>query len=320
MHIHIHNDPNGVDKPIRAPAWDEAGITGHHVTFGESPADFLAQAASLEVLVTPPWEIKRLDLFAAPRLRLVQSTSAGVDSLQPFDRIPPHVQLWNNRGTHAEKAGEYGLMAILMLVNLLPVFVTDQRARRWHRRTSGLLADHRLTVVGLGSLGGAVAGQAKRMGMRVTGVRHSGGAHPACDQVLAPDGLDEVLPATDILLLACPLTPATRNLLSAARIARLPETAGVINIGRGGLVDQTALFDALETGRIAGAVLDVFRQEPIPPDDRAWSVPNLIITPHMSSDNPATYNADTLRIFAANLAADAAGQTPPTLVDRAKGY
>jgi phosphoglycerate dehydrogenase-like enzyme len=320
MHIHIHNDPNGVDKPIREPAWGAAGITGHHVTFGESPADFLAQAASLEVLITPPWEIKRLDLFAAPRLRLVQSTSAGVDSLQPFDRIPPHVQLWNNRGTHAEKAGEYGLMAILMLVNLLPVFVTDQRARRWHRRTAGLLADHRLTVVGLGSLGGAVAGQAKRMGMQVTGIRHSGGPHPACDRVLAPDALDDLLPETDILLLACPLTPATRNLLSAARIALLPETAGVINIGRGGLIDQAALFDALEAGRIAGAVLDVFQKEPIPPEDRAWNVPNLIITPHMSSDNPATYNADTLRIFAANLAADAAGQTPPTLVDRAKGY
>jgi phosphoglycerate dehydrogenase-like enzyme len=320
MHIHIHNDPHGVDKPMRKPDWDAAGITGHHVTFGETPADFAAQAATVEVLITPPWEIKRLDLFAAPALKLVQSTSAGVDILHPFDRIPAHVHLLNNRGTHAEKAGEYALMAILMLVNLMPRFATDQRTGRWQRKTARLAADHRLTIVGLGSLGGAAASQARRMGMTITGIRHSGAPHPDCGRVLPPAALDAVLPETDILLLACPLTPETRNLLSADRIALLPETAGVINIGRGRLIDQAALFDALDEGRLAGAILDVLHREPPPGDDRAFSVKNLILTPHMSSDNPATYNADTLKILGRNLAALAAGETPPTVVDRAKGY
>jgi phosphoglycerate dehydrogenase-like enzyme len=320
MHIHIHNEPRGVDQPIMAEAWAAAGITGHHVTFGASAADFLEHAATVEVLIAPPWEIKRMDLAAAPALKLVQSTSAGVDSLHPFDGIPAGVHLLNNRGAHAAKAGEYGLMAILMLVNLIPVFVTDQKGERWARRTCGLARDHRLTIVGLGSLGGAIAAQAKRLGMTITGIRHSGGAHPDCNRTLPPSALDDVLPATDILVLACPLTAATENLLSAARIGRLPVGAGVINIGRGRLVDQDALFDALEAGRLGGAVLDVFRQEPIPAGDRAWRVPHLIITPHMSADNPATYNADTLAIFARNLAAYQAGETPPTLVDRAKGY
>ena len=320
MHIHIHNAPDSVDPPITLDVWEAAGIAGHHVTFGQGEADFLAQAASLEVLIAPPWDIKRLDLFAAPKLKLLQSTSAGVDSLQPFDCIPAHVLLMNNRGTHAEKAGEFALMAILMLVNMIPRFVTDQRGQHWERVTASLARTQRLTVVGLGSLGGAAAAQAKRLGMHVTGIRNSGAAHEHCDQTFTLAKLDEVLPKTDILLLACPLTPETRNLLSAPRMALLPRGAGVINIGRGRLVDEAALFDALDTGALGGAVLDVFHEEPLPKGHRAWGVKNLIITPHMSSDDPTTYNSVTLEIFKKNLAAHEAGVSPPTVVDRTKGY
>ncbi len=320
MHIHIHNEPEGIDPPITQAAWAASGITGHHVTFGQTAEDFAAQAASLEALIAPPWELKRLDLFAAPKLKLLQSTSAGVDRLQPFDKIPAHVVLMNNRGTHAEKAGEFALMAILMLINMIPRFVTEQRAHIWRRETCGLARTRRLTIVGLGSLGGAAAGQAKRMGMKVTGIRNSAQPHEHCDRTLTLAGLDDVLPETDILLLACPLTPATQNLLSAARIALLPPGAGVINIGRGPLIDEAALFDALDAGHLGGAVLDVFHEEPLPKGHRAWDVKNLIITPHMSSDDPSTYNAITLEIFKGNLAAYLAGAVPPTIIDRAKGY
>lgn len=320
MHIHIHNEPGGVDLPITPADLAAAGIAGHRVTLGTSVAEYDAAAATLAALVAPPWELKRLDLFAAPHLRLVQSTSAGVDSLAPFDRIPEQAVLANNRGTHANKAGEYALMAMLMLVNRVPGFVTAQRAQIWRREACGLLAAQRITVVGLGSLGGAAARQARWMGAAVTGIRHSAAPHPDCARVLPPAALDEVLPHTDLLLLACPLTEATRNLLSAERIARLRPGAGVINIGRGGLLDEAALFDALEAGALGGAVLDVFQHEPLPPGHRAWTVPNLIITPHMSSDDPATYNATTLQIFKRNLEALAAGETPPTAIDRVKGY
>jgi phosphoglycerate dehydrogenase-like enzyme len=320
MHIHIHNEVDGVDRPIGPAEMAAAGIVGHELTFGTTAAEYLAAAPTMEALVSPPWLIRRLDLFAAPHLRLVQSTSAGVDRLWPFDKFPPDVMLTNNRGTHAAKAGEYALMAILLLVNRMPAIATNQRNGIWDRLTSGLAADHRLTIVGLGSLGGAAARQAKHLGMHVTGIRHGETPHPDCDRTLTMAGLDEVLPETDILLLACPLTVETRNMLSAARMAALPAHAGVINIGRGGLIEEAALFDALDDGRLAGAVLDVFEKEPLPAGHRAWGVKNLIITPHMSSDNPATYNADTLRIFARNLAAFLAGDVPPTLVDRDKGY
>jgi glyoxylate/hydroxypyruvate reductase len=320
MHIHIHNAQDSIDPPITLDVWEAAGIAGHHVTFGRDAADFLAQAASLEVLIAPPWEIKSLDLSAAPNLKLLQSTSAGVDSLQPFDHIPAHVVLMNNRGTHAEKAGEFALMAILMLVNMVPRFVTDQRAQHWQRTPAGLARSQRLTVVGLGSLGGAAAGQAKGLGMHVTGIRYGHEAHEHCDRTLTFAKLDEVLPETDILLLACPLTPETRNLLAAPRLGLLPRGAGVINIGRGRLIDEAALFDALDAGALGGAVLDVFHEEPLPRGHRAWDVKNMIITPHMSSDDPSTYNAITLEIFGKNLAAHEAGAMPPTSVDRIKGY
>ena len=320
MHIHIHNALDSIDPPITQDVWEAAGIAGHHVTFGRDAADFLAQSASVEALVASPWDMKRLDLSAAPKLKLLQSTSAGVDSLQPFDRIPAHAVLMNNRGIHAEKAGEFALMAILMLVNMIPRFVTDQRRQHWERITAGLARSQRLTVVGLGSLGGAAAAQAKRLGMHVTGIRYGNEAHAHCNRTLTFTKLDEVLHETDILLLACPLTPETNNLLSAPRLALLPHGAGVVNIGRGRLVDEAALFNALDAGALGGAVLDVFHEEPLPPGHRAWDVKNLIITPHMSSDDPTTYNAVTLEIFKKNLAAHEAGALPPTAVDRAKGY
>lgn len=320
MHIHVHNEPDGIDEPITEEIWQAANIVGHSVTFGSSVADFRAVAEQTELLITPPWAIQAFDLYSAPKLKLVQSTSAGVDSLRPFTMIPPNVLLMNNRGTHSDKAGEYCAMAILMLVNSMQIFATNQREKIWQRRTSPLARNHRLTIVGLGSLGGGAAKQAKRLGLTVTGIRSSGKAHPECDRVFTLAELDAVLPETDILLLACPLTDATEKLLSAERLKLLPATAGVINIGRGRLLDQVALCDALDEGRLGGAILDVFYTEPLPPNDPVWTTKNLVVTPHMSSDDPNTYNAITLAILAENLRAFELGLTPPTNIDRAKGY
>jgi glyoxylate/hydroxypyruvate reductase len=320
MHIHIHNELDNLDKPMDQAEWDEAGIAGHHVTIGGTPEEFLAQAETVEALIAPTRGLKKLDLFAAPKLRLLQLTSAGVDGLQPFDRIPPEVVIMNNRGVHSDKAGEYALMAILMLVNAMPRLAMAQREQHWHHELCGVAKKHRLTVVGLGSLGGAAAMQASRLGMQVTGVSRSGAPHPHCARTVTTAALDAVLPETDILLLACPLTPETRNLLSAERIKKLPKGAGIINIGRGRLVDEEALLDALEAETLRGAILDVFHTEPLPRGHRAWTTKNLIITPHMSSDDPGTYNMLTLQIFKKNLEALAAGEKAPTAIDRALGY
>ena len=226
-----------------------------------------------EALVTDASVIPALFPCEAPRLKLIFLTNAGLDTLAPFTWLPPGVVLMNNRGAHAAKSGEFAIMSILMLANRIPAMVTHQRA--------GCLAQalgfgarrpdrHRRRA---GDAGGATAEHAARFGMRVTGVRANPAPHPFCERVVGPNDLDAVLPETDFLVLACPLTEATRGLIDRRRLALLPQGAGLVNIGRGGLLDQDALCDLLDDGHLSGAVLDVFTPEPIPPGHRLWIDP-----------------------------------------------
>ncbi len=139
-------------------------------------------------------------------------------------------------------------MAVLMLASRVPQMVTHQRAGRWQKLWGGIVEGRRLTIVGLGALGGAVAAQASHFGLHVTGVRAHPAPHPDCAEVIGQDGLDAALASTEFLVLACPLTPATHKLLDRRRIGLLPKDAGVVNIGRGPLLDQEALCDALDAG------------------------------------------------------------------------
>lgn len=326
MRIHIQNPP---DDPLFAfdhAQWEAAVRrnpdigAGHEVSIATDLPGFAAAAPEMEMLITWTGQARKLFPHPAPKLKLISFTSAGLDRLAPFEWLPPGVTLLNNRGTHAAKAGEFALMAVLMLGNLMPRFATAQREQRWDDGRARVLKGRGAVVVGLGTLGGAAAEQLARLGMKVTGVSFSGRSHPACARTVPVAEFDAVLPETEFLVLACPLTDASRNLLSRERIALLPERAGVVNIGRGGLVDQDALCDALDAGRIAGAVLDVFVPEPVPPGHRLWTTRNLTMTPHMSSDDPDTYNESTLDIFLDNLRALRDGRALPNQVDPARGY
>ncbi len=324
MRIHVHNDPGALNAPITLAQWDaavaRAGLAvRHEVSFGASDDAFRDAMQSAEALVTSTHATKTLFPVAAPRLALMFCTSAGLDPV-PFDALPPGLQVLNNRGVHGPKAGEFGIMAILMLANRIPTLAQSQQAGKWDRVYGSILAGRRVTVVGLGSLGGAVAHHAARFGMTVTGVRARPAPHADCAAVVPTEALDEVLPQTEFLVLACPLTHATRNILDRRRIGLLPAGAGVVNIGRGGLVEQDALLDALDAGVLCGAVLDVFVPEPVPPGHRLWKTPNLLMTPHVSSDDPLAYNTRSLDTFLDNLAAFEAGRPMPNLFDRARGY
>ena len=325
MRIHIQNLPDTVADAVTPAQWEAAirranlAADLHAVSFCDTHEEFGGHIAEAEALVTSTRATARLFPADAPRLRLMFCTSAGLDPV-PFGSLPPGVQVLNNRGVHAPKAGEYGIMAILMLSNRIPRLITSQHAQAWDRQLASVLAGRNVTVVGLGSLGGAVAEQATRFGMRVTGVRARPAPHLACERVLPTAALDEALPETEFLVLACPLTDATRNILDRRRIALLPPGAGVVNIGRGALVEQDALCDALDSGALSGAVLDVFVPEPVPPGHRLWATPNLVMTPHVSSDDPLAYNARSLDVFLANLAAFEAGRPMPNLFDPARGY
>lgn len=320
MRIHIQNlpDPNAFD--ITAAQWHEAGGAGHALSFGRTPEEFAAACATAEAIIAPAGRIRALLPIRAPHLRILSVTSAGVDKMAPFDWLPPGVVLLNNSGTHSAKIGEYAAMALVMLAARMATYMQDQRAERWRPIFTPTLAGRHLVVVGTGDLGSATARQGRHFGMRVTGVRRTAQAHADFDTILTDAELDAVLPQAEFLVLACPLTPATQGLMSRARLAALPREACLLNIGRGGLLDQDALCDMLEEGHLAGAVLDVTVPEPPPAGHRVWQTRNLVITPHVSADSPLTYNVDTLRIFLANLAAIEAGQAPANRVDPARGY
>jgi len=326
MRIHLQSLPNDPRFRLTPDLWEAAAArapdvsAGHVVTFGDTVPSWREAAPEVEALVTQAAMVGQLVPLGAPRLRMVFCTSAGLEKLAPYDWLPPGVALLNNRGTHAAKAGEYGLMALLMLASHVPAFATAQRAGEWRPAYGSVLAGQHVVVVGLGALGGSVAGQAKRLGMRVTGVRNRVAPHEACDTVVGMDALDELLPQADMVVLAPPLTPATNGMLDRRRIALLRPGAGVVNMGRGALIDQDALCDALDTGHLGGAVLDVFTPEPVPTGHRLWTTSNLIMTPHVSADDPATYNHRSLDIFLDNLRALRNGQAMPNRFNLDRGY
>jgi phosphoglycerate dehydrogenase-like enzyme len=326
MRIHLQNPTRNPLFDFSLVMWDAAAVragdigAGHAVSLGTTPADFTAGMLDAEALVTDASVIKALFPVEAPRLKLIFLTNAGLDGLAPFTWLPTGVVLMNNRGTHAVKSGQFAIMSILMLASRIPAMVTNQRAGAWRKLWGSELIGRSVTIVGLGTLGGSTAEQATRFGMRVTGVRANPAPHPFCERVIGTDALDEVLPATECLVLACPLTAATRGLMDRRRLSLLARDAGIVNIGRGQLLDQDALCDRLDDGHLSGAVLDVFTPEPIPPGHRLWSTPNLIISPHTSADDPGTYNPRSLDIFFDNLRAWRNGETLPNRFDTVRGY
>ena len=325
LRIHLQSKLGTNNFPLTEAVWEEAAArapdiaAGHSLSFGTDSEAFAAGMDDAEILIAMSAAMAE-GLPPSPKLRMVYVTSAGLEKLAPFDWLPDDVQLLNNRGTHADKAAEFGLLALLMLVNRMPALMTAQRAGKWAPVHGALLKRSHLVVVGLGTLGGTTAQHAKNFGMRVTGVRMTAEPHPGCDRVVTVDQFDTVLPEAELLYLATPLTDTTRHLLDRARIAKLPKGAGVANVGRGGLIEQDALLDALDAGHVGGAVLDVFDPEPIPPGHRLWTTPNLIITPHTSADDPVTYNARSLDIFFDNLRAFRDGKALPNQFDTARGY
>ena len=273
---------------------------------------------SAELLIG--WELPRKDLRArAPRLRWVHFTGAGLEHLAPFDWVPEGVVLTNNSGVHGPKMAEYAEMAILMVANRIPFHVTNQQQARWQQFFPPPVAGKTLLIVGVGAMGAAAAARAKRLGLRVLGVRRTGKPHRHVDRMFRPDALDRLLPEADFVLVTAPLTPATRGLLGRRQLDLMKPEAGLINMGRAGIVDYDALADKLTRGELSGAILDVFDPEPLPATSPLWHTPNLVMTPHCSSDAP-DYADRTLDLFFENFRRYLAGRHLRNEVDRALQY
>ncbi len=318
------NDPGDNLFDLTPRQWEEAcaraGETGHEIRFGRTDDEFRSGMEWADVLLAQTSTLYKRFPCHAPNLKMIFLLSAGVDKLQPFSNLPAGVAVLNNSGVHSRKAGEYGIMALLMLNVRIPEMLGQQRDQVWQMLFSSSLNHKRVTIVGTGDMGAPVARAARHFGARVTGIRTRAVPHPDFDRIAPVSDLDTILPETDFLFLAAPLTETTRNLIDRRRLGLLPKGAGLVNIGRGAVLDEEAACDLLDAGHLGGAVLDVFHAEPIPKGHRLWTTRNLVISPHTSVDDPLTYNPDSFDILWANLNLQRAGRPMTHQVDLTKGY
>ena len=237
----------------------------------------------------------------APNLKWIHVSSAGVNHLSPFDWMKEDLVLTNSSGVHAKKAGEFGLMSILMLQNQMTRIITNQKNKEFVTLLSKPIEGYKVVVVGTGSLGGSMIKHIRKLGAEVIGVNRKGAEVEGCSKVITFDRIDEVLTDADFLYLAVPETEETKGLINKARLDSLKPTCGIVNIGRQSVLDYDALRIKLENNELGGAILDVFSHEPIPKDSNLWATPNLVITPHISSDSQGNYIEMVLEIFFKNL-------------------
>lgn len=251
---------------------------------------------------------------AADAVRWVHTASAGVDRLTFPALLDSDVVLTNSRGVFDVPMAEYVTGLVIAMAKDLPGTVAAQARRTWRHRETERVGGRTAVVVGSGPIGRATAGMLRAVGMTVelVGRRAADGVHPI-------DALPGLLPRAEWIVLAAPLTDATRGMLDATALAALPPGARVVNVGRGALIVQDALVDALRGGHLAGAALDVFEREPLPADSPLWELPGVIVSPHMSGDILG-WRDELEALFVDNLARYRSGEQLQNIVDKTLGF
>lgn len=289
---------------------------------------FAAELPEIEVVVgeaaADPGRVRYLMTWTVPadlarysNLEIVFSLGAGVDQFAPA-QLPPGVLLVRTiEDGIIRMMEEYVTMAVLMLHRGLPRYLAQQARGEWRGHPQTPASDTRVGVLGLGVLGTAVLDRLKPFGFRLSGWSRSAKTIPGVACHHGADGLDAFLAETDRLVCLLPLTPETRGFLGRDLFAKLPDGAGLVHVGRGLQLDTAALIEALDAGRLSGAVLDVVDPEPLPPDHALWRHPNVVITPHIAS---ITQAASAARAVAAEIRRHQAGLPPIGKVDRVRGY
>jgi phosphoglycerate dehydrogenase-like enzyme len=263
-------------------------------------------------------------LSRAPRLRWVQAWSAGVDRiLERGGALPPDLVLTTAAGVHAVPVSEHALAMILAFARGLHRVIPARARKDWlrvHGRELFEVHGRTLLIVGLGAIGAHLARRARGLGMEVIGIRRNPDRPvEGVGRLAGPERLPELLPLADFVVLILPLTPRTRGLIGRAELARMKPGAYLFNLGRGGVVREADLVEALRGGTLAGAGLDVFEREPLPADSPLWELDNVILTPHYAGMTPE-YQARAWDLFLENLKRYMAGQPLRNRVDREAGY
>lgn len=270
------------------------------------------------------------DLFLeAKQLRWVHSAAAGVGTALHDEMKRSDVVLTNSAGIHAIPIAEYAVAGVLHFLRGFDVALDQQRQAKWDK--AFFVADEaplremdtvRALIIGTGGLGGETGKRLAALGARVTGVRRRVELGPpeGFERVIPLSELDRALPEHDVVVLAAPLTGATAGLLTAARLDLLPRNAIVVNVARGAMLDEVALVDRLEKGRLRGAVLDVFREEPLAAASPLWHLRSILLTPHISPVSPGRFWPRQLDLFLDNWARYRSGKPLRNQVDKNAGY
>jgi len=257
---------------------------------------------------------------AAGRLRWIQTASDGVDGVLFPALVASDVVVTNARGVFDDPIAEWVIAAILAFTTGLQTSIVDQTRAGWTdgRRRERVAGQH-LLVVGPGPIGCATASRARRLGLTVEAVGRSAREDDVFGMVHGPDALHDALGRADHVLDALPMADGTRELFDTAAFAAMRPTARFYNVGRGGTVDEPALVEALRSGAIGGAALDVFADEPLPPDSPLWSMPNVIVSPHVSGDLP-DWEELVVDVFVDNAQRFATGEQLRNRVDTGAGF
>jgi phosphoglycerate dehydrogenase-like enzyme len=289
-------------------------VGGAEITVVESIDQLAAAASDMEALVIGGHffkaEAARLIHRSARKLRFIQTFTAGYEGLQEHG-VPAGVVVANAGDSWSPAVAEHGMALLLAMVKRLEAPILNRSSRTWDRAHSarmGSLEGMTLAIVGYGSIGRAFARLARPFGMRIVGLRRSPEPDPLVDEMLPIGQLNAVLARTDAMLIAVPYSKVTDKMIGAAQFAACKKGALLINLARGGLVDQRALADALASGQLGGAAVDVTDPEPLPADDPFWDCPNLILTPHVAGASGPVGRERLAGFVAANVARFVAGE------------
>lgn len=279
-----------------------------------TPEAAIPYVEEMEVLYT--WGFPTRLLPVAKRLRWVQVMGAGVNAFldTPF---PPKVVLTRAEGVFGPWMAEYTFGWLLWGTQHAEALRAAQRLRSWEAINPSLLRGKTLGIVGTGSIGRVIAQVGRAFSMRILGVNRTGRRIPEVERVYRRSAFHEFLAAVDFLVLVAPLTPETRGMLGEPELHVMRPESWLVNLGRGALIQEDALVRALQERWIAGAVLDVFQEEPLPPEHPLWSLPNVVVTPHISGPSDP---AEIAPIFNENLTRFLAGRVLRGKVDIRRGY
>jgi len=277
-------------------------------------ADQLARTEALMAGAVPAGVLPSM-----PKLRWAQAMSAGVEGWLALPDLPPGLTLTCARGTHTESMPENILAALFHVAKPVATAVENQKRGKWVHTMPQPLTGKTLGILGLGAIGGEVARLASAFGVRVIGTRRRPASIANVAEILPSDRTDEVLAQSDFVLLLLPATPDTDNLIDARRLAKMKPTAWLLNFGRGHLIKDDDLIAAVKARKIAGAMLDVFRQEPLPAEHPFWTTEGIIVLPHIGGPHPER-DRFVARLFVDNLGRFLDGVPLKEVVDRAAGY